>query len=101
PAVSALHPLSLHDALPIYLPLREDATGLLWRLLHRGDLDVAEALELGANRGEDDPVDVGLGPRRAVAYRRDGDVVAGVGDGLGRSEEHTSELQSRSDLVCR
>src|SRR2546428_8029252 len=23
------------------------------------------------------------------------------GDGPGRSEEHTSELQSRSDLVCR
>src|SRR5206468_10104367 len=23
------------------------------------------------------------------------------GDGNGRSEEHTSELQSRSDLVCR
>src|SRR6266496_590551 len=27
--------------------------------------------------------------------------VAGVGDAAGRSEEHTSELQSRRDLVCR
>src|SRR2546421_909770 len=26
---------------------------------------------------------------------------SGVGSGGGRSEEHTSELQSRSDLVCR
>src|SRR5699024_11812080 len=25
----------------------------------------------------------------------------GLGGGLGRSEEHTSELQSRFDLVCR
>src|SRR5438445_9792138 len=27
--------------------------------------------------------------------------VAGVGDAAGRSEEHTSELQSRQYLVCR
>src|SRR2546427_5568698 len=25
----------------------------------------------------------------------------GEGDGIGRSEEHTSELQSQSNLVCR
>src|SRR2546428_10323409 len=29
------------------------------------------------------------------------DQALGVGAGLVRSEEHTSELQSRSDLVCR
>src|SRR2546421_3289466 len=28
-------------------------------------------------------------------------VPARVADAIGRSEEHTSELQSRSDLVCR
>src|SRR5438034_3929340 len=28
-------------------------------------------------------------------------VAKGAGDLLGRSEEHTSELQSHSDLVCR
>src|SRR5207248_3369164 len=32
-------------------------------------------------------------PRRARGF--------GVGDALGRSEEHTSELQSPYDLVCR
>src|SRR2546428_4640475 len=44
-------------------------------------------------------------PRAAIAYRTD--ELADLGD-LGprarhvvRSEEHTSELQSRSDLVCR
>src|SRR5256886_11391049 len=38
----------------------------------------------------------------AVAARelRDGEVVF-VGIGLPRSEEHTSELQSQSNLVCR
>src|SRR5690349_23744467 len=43
-------------------------------------------------------------------FRSDGDQVGDVGDreltgelalGEGRSEEHTSELQSRRDLVCR
>src|SRR2546428_2204794 len=42
-----------------------------------------------------------LGPRAPVpaliGYARDPDVA----DERGRSEEHTSELQSRSDLVCR
>src|SRR5206468_12597362 len=54
-------------------------------------------------------------PRRpqlgALLERRDAvppwlDRLQGLGDGdgshpVGRSEEHTSELQSRSDLVCR
>src|SRR2546421_8632780 len=42
---------------------------------------------------------------RGLSPRHDsGDRLAGVGDagdGIERSEEHTSELQSRSDLVCR
>src|SRR2546428_5850786 len=48
-------------------------------------------------RGEDD--DVVLAPRAAAgvgSIRHDRRRAAG-----GRSEEHTSELQSRSDLVCR
>src|SRR2546430_12747705 len=36
----------------------------------------------------------------AIARRRIGDRVAG-GHDVGRSEEHTSELQSQSNLVCR
>src|SRR5439155_19054976 len=43
----------------------------------------------------------GLDPH--TVYVEDGrDVTLGVDDGrLGRSEEHTSELQSRGHLVCR
>src|SRR2546421_5841629 len=49
--------------------------------------------------------EVGVGGEFLVSQRRDG-TVAGAqrGDMAGRaprSEEHTSELQSRSDLVCR
>src|SRR2546421_1130941 len=40
-----------------------------------------------------------LPPDAAVHVDHGGD--AGVGDAHQRSEEHTSELQSRSDLVCR
>src|SRR2546427_4737539 len=53
----------------------------------------------------------GAGERKGSGARRGGedragDVPAGEGDGAGRagerrSEEHTSELQSQSNLVCR
>src|SRR5206468_5979924 len=36
---------------------------------------------------------------RLIVYRRDGAFLRSWGED--RSEEHTSELQSRSDLVCR
>src|SRR2546421_1183126 len=44
-----------------------------------------------------------LRPEHAVEDRKvDRKIlVDGLGHGVGRSEEHTSELQSRSDLVCR
>src|SRR2546421_7729639 len=58
-----------------------------------------------ARRGGQSSRSVGSGPHRARAHADQG-----PGDGKGargdeahvrRSEEHTSELQSRSDLVCR
>src|SRR5260370_28091625 len=41
--------------------------------------------------------------RRAVGYSADGEWNAegGIGQWLGRSEEHTSELQSHLNVVCR
>src|SRR5207247_11087375 len=53
------------------------------------------------SRADSDDVDaVGRAPDVAVAVR--GDDGAGVGRLVElRSEEHTSELQSRVDLVCR
>src|SRR2546428_9100041 len=47
------------------------------------------------------PVRLGLGPSRQRVSERGRRDAARPDDGLGRSEEHTSELQSRSDLVCR
>src|SRR5699024_12697091 len=83
PSASEICALSLRDALPIC----DDA-----RLLRaRG----AEASLVGQPRDADPPELSSAGRRRAQT--REGELYArGV-----RSEEHTSELQSRFDLVCR
>src|SRR2546430_8478957 len=62
----------------------------LFRSRRRGDR--AGQAGVRADRG------VGEGPRRL--HRERGPAGARVRDG-GRSEEHTSELQSQSNLVCR
>src|SRR5690349_23905773 len=72
-ATTEIYTLSLHDALPI--------SAALVRALGR------RPLELGDRAGHV------RGVRRPVQRRP-----AAVHD---RSEEHTSELQSRRDLVCR
>src|SRR5437773_12558910 len=74
PATTEIYTLSLHDALPISAADREMKPEEAARLLHAyvdRELDAAKSLELA--------VDVGVQ----------------------RSEEHTSELQSHHDLVCR
>src|SRR5690606_41885030 len=72
---------SRHDALPISLLVEQGAEHILGAVL-------APAVQ----------VDVQAAPRaeRHLAQRREGAAVGAV-----RSEEHTSELQSRDNLVCR
>src|SRR5690606_41878165 len=97
PSSSLLYPLSLHDALPIFLP-----TGpleLLARWYGSNVVSFSESaswepifnyLEEHLNLfwlGEDTDEASGLPHLVAVA--------------AARSEEHTSELQSRENLVCR
>src|SRR5690606_42103115 len=74
---TALYTLSLHDALPIF-----------HRAVHRRDDDVqaAQQLVIVVQRAVGQNVDFRAG--------QDAEVVP-------RSEEHTSELQSRENLVCR
>src|SRR2546422_11266212 len=73
-ATTEIYTLSLHDALPISGHARGGAP-------RRGGRDRR------AHR------------RRGAAGRHEGPV--GLGAGARRSEEHTSELQSRLHLVCR
>src|SRR5690349_24052558 len=82
-ATTELYPLSLHDALPISTPLK--------LLLDTDCEDLEQVLAVNL-----------VGPFRlskaiagSMALRGAG-VIVHV-----RSEEHTSELQSRRDLVCR
>src|SRR2546430_16379904 len=85
-ATTEIYTLSLHDALPISYraghPARAAVASRVEAVYHRG---------LHADRQRVPRVSA-LVPGCAV--------VTGGGSGL-RSEEHTSELQSQSNLVCR
>src|SRR2546427_276494 len=56
--------------------------------------------------GMDDPIEVALRRKKdssmrvAIQQVKDGQAAAAVSAGNTRSEEHTSELQSQSNLVC-
>src|SRR5690606_41100670 len=82
PATSPIYTLSLHDALPISLHRHECRD-------HPEGRSQGERGEREAARGEGDHQ---RGPPGQLVS--DG----AVGE---RSEEHTSELQSRENLVCR
>src|SRR5690625_6885902 len=84
--------LSLHDALPISSALSE-ATGREIRFA----VTVDESLMLD---DEDEDPQPSSGVTSSVTQRDAHDVDSDV-DRSGRSEEHTSELQSRGQLVCR
>src|SRR5688572_32563288 len=79
-----IYTLSLHDALPIFRARR--ALGRGWR-----GGRCCRGLRF------DDRVRVAFGPERAQL--RPEVLLRGARDD--RSEEHTSELQSQSNLVCR
>src|SRR5699024_12506907 len=97
PAALALSTLPLHDALPILPGEPEPAVRALVVV---GVVVVAAA----PARVVADRLELRVGPgdlvTRGLRRRRDRSDPA---DPLGchRSEEHTSELQSRFDLVCR
>src|SRR3712207_8014263 len=81
-ATTEIYTLSLHDALPICL-----LSYSTMRLSMKGDYGVRAMLHLAERAGQ------GPGQSEAIA-RRQG--ISGA-----RSEEHTSEIQSRQNLVCR
>src|SRR5438105_15664309 len=79
-----LYTLSLHDALPIYAPTRQ---------FYGGKVGI-DATHKGLQEGTREwPPEIEMSPEvKALVDRRWDEY---------RSEEHTSELQSRVDLVCR
>src|SRR2546421_8107679 len=93
-APTKIYPLSLHAALPIFPEGLRERRPVVGRMRLGAD-------QAGRARG------VGLveGLRRRVGGHATADNEVGVVGhrawALLRSEEHTSELQSRSDIVCR
>src|SRR3712207_8957792 len=86
PATTEIYTLSLHDALPIFMPARKSPLLGKWRIveIELWDTEFVDMLE---------PADT------AFEAKGGGEFVFGAVHG--RSEEHTSELQSRQYLVCR
>src|SRR5690606_39442916 len=85
PATTGIYTLSLHDALPI-----------LWRLSGGGGgAGIGDHRAIHPSRRRPDHRQHA---RRACPGTQSGAVLARF---HGRSEEHTSELQSRENLVCR
>src|SRR5690349_23315915 len=86
-ATTPTYTLSLHDALPIF---RRRVGGL------------AEARALAGGRADQNqPATAALLAELGGGRPPAGEGAAQVGADHERSEEHTSELQSRRDLVCR
>src|SRR3712207_8427524 len=88
-ATTEIYTLSLHDALPIYR--------------HR---DVVELRRVGHGRTSTFPGSFPAAQRSIASSSRSrgtssGSTSASTGSRPDRSEEHTSELQSRQYLVCR
>src|SRR3712207_8307585 len=87
-ATTEIYALSLHDALPIFEKVVRKVLGHLYG--ERGDEYPLTMLDALGNLVEE-VVDLVLGGTH---------LDLGI-DEAGRSEEHTSELQSRQYLVCR
>src|SRR3712207_8111273 len=85
-ATTEIYTLSLHDALPIFEgePLERIVVGERAPLRTRDDLEGVDRIRVLHVEGEHVDIAVRLVLRDS-----------------GRSEEHTSELQSRQYLVCR
>src|SRR2546426_9319723 len=91
-APTEIYTLSLHDALPICPASARSVAGR-----RRGSRPARTPPVCAASRPPPLP-----GPGRHRAGNRDSRSPAGGrGFGRGRSEEHTSELQSPCNLVCR
>src|SRR5207247_8757882 len=97
--ISQHHPLSLHYALPISLAssiATETILSELHRWWHKVPKRTPESIEAAMKRG----IDIA---NKAIYQKAN---TSPEHHGMGttttlRSEEHTSELQSRVDLVCR
>src|SRR5207247_4220349 len=93
-----IYTLSLHDALPIS-DLRNPLADRHQHDVH--DPDAADQKRDGGNEADEDDQPAGHAVDDVQHFTQAPDAVSHVTSVVLRSEEHTSELQSRVDLVCR
>src|SRR5207253_4611629 len=91
PAPSEIYTLSLHDALPILEYTDEYVAGFQHEF-RDGVVFGVRYIDRRLKRVIEDQGGISVEQFNALANN---------GGGLNRSEEHTSELQSRGHLVCR
>src|SRR5207249_11435286 len=92
-----LSSLSLHDALPISAPRQYSPFIQLVTTRTFRDRVSFTAIPILAFNSRDETQQF----QRTFGSQHNNTVSLGIGTGIRRSEEHTSELQSRFDLVCR
>src|SRR5207248_10057182 len=97
-APSHTYPLSLHDALPIYLKAAQKSFSMMAGYLSGSTINITYKNNPQRYTGgyvmEDLFRIVGVAPVMGRDF-------TAADNKPGRSEEHTSELQSPYDLVCR
>src|SRR5690606_41276408 len=98
-AVPKISPLSLHDALPISQPVVAPVPDLTVAPMFR-PVPTSVATSRALSRSAGSPEITGTTPRPVRKVYVEEDPFGPVGI-RARSEEHTSELQSRENLVCR
>src|SRR2546430_9734631 len=96
PAPTEIYTLPLHDALPICARYRADQARLA-RVRQTEQADVGEDAQLEREA----PALARLAARELARRAVDARLEVHVAQTAPRSEEHTSELQSQSNLVCR
>src|SRR5699024_11696803 len=99
-SISDCAPLSLHDALPICFNVHvpdniEGITHKLGEVIMQTKIGGGTSGYFGGLRGRGSAVTDNGQSSGAVSFMKLFDTA------MDRSEEHTSELQSRFDLVCR
>src|SRR5205807_4786990 len=101
PATTEIYTLSLHDALPIFAPhLMKEEKDPKPPKIHDLFIDIGAGSRKEAEKlvRTGDPITLA---DEFDLLRNDLAVARAFDNRIGRSEEHTSELQSPCNLVCR
>src|SRR5690606_41400138 len=99
PSTTEIYTLSLHDALPIYLKKQHHSARHWCYAYQIGTFE--NQIQFRANDDGEPNNSAGMPIYGQIQSFEVTNILIVVVRYFGRSEEHTSELQSRENLVCR